>query len=107
MLSSVDLPEPEGPEQHDEFALVDVEIDVPEGVDLDFAHPIGLGQIAGLKHHATRFALLPGLVQRHDVLLLPARPNERRPWITRRAVRRLRQVNLAPGGSRVTAPAAP
>ena len=65
------------PEQHDEFAFVDVEIDVPERVDLDFAHHVGLGQVAGLKDHATGFALLPGLVQRHDVLLLPMRFNER------------------------------
>ena len=65
------------PEQHDEFAFVDVEIDVPERVDLDFAHGIGLGQIAGLKDGATGFSLLPGLVRRHDVLLLPMRFSER------------------------------
>ena len=65
------------PEQHDEFAFIDVEIDVPERVDLDFAHDIGLGQIAGLKHRATGFSLLPGLVRRHDALLLPMRFNER------------------------------
>jgi hypothetical protein len=46
-------------------------------MDLDFSHDIRLGQVAGLKNHATRFALLPGLVRRHDVLLLSRRFNER------------------------------
>jgi hypothetical protein len=31
------------PEQHDKFAFIDIEIDVPERVDLTFAHGVGLG----------------------------------------------------------------
>ena len=44
MLSSVDLPLPDGPEQHDEFALADFEIEIGERAHLDFAHPVNLGK---------------------------------------------------------------
>ena len=58
------------PEQHDKLALIDIEIDVPQRMDLHFAHGIGLGQIARVKHHAAGYCWLRGLVKRHDVLLL-------------------------------------
>ena len=46
MLSSVDLPLPEAPEQHDELAAPDVEVDVAQRVHLDLADAVGLGQRA-------------------------------------------------------------
>lgn len=62
-------------EQHDKFAFVDIEIDVPERMDLNFAHGVGLGQIAGVKDHAAGYCWLWGLARRHDVLLLSLRFN--------------------------------
>jgi hypothetical protein len=76
MLSRVDLPEPEGP-SNDKLALKDVEIDVLERMDLNFAHGIGLGQIACVKHHAAGYCWLRRLVKRHDVLLLLLRFSRR------------------------------
>ena len=45
MLSSVDLPEPDG-RRHDEFALIDVEVDVTQRMHFDLAHDIDLRQTA-------------------------------------------------------------
>jgi hypothetical protein len=39
-------------------------------MDLNFAHGIGLGQIACVKDHAAGYCWMCGLAQRHDVLLL-------------------------------------
>ena len=58
------------PEQHDKLAFIDIEIDVLQRVDLDFAQGIGLRQIACVKDHAAGYCWLCGLAQRHDVLLL-------------------------------------
>ena len=33
MLSSVDLPQPDGPDQHDELAALDVEVDALQHLD--------------------------------------------------------------------------
>jgi hypothetical protein len=38
-------------EQNDEFTFVDVEIDVLQGGDLDFPHPVDLRETARAKHH--------------------------------------------------------
>ena len=50
MLSSVDLPEPEGPEQHDQLALEQVEVDAAQRVHLDLAHAIDLREAARAQH---------------------------------------------------------
>ena len=47
MLSSVDLPLPDGPEQDDELALEQIEIDAAQGVHVDLAHVVDLGDPAG------------------------------------------------------------
>ena len=65
------------PEQHDEFALIDVEVDVAQRMHRDLAHGIDLAQPARDEDRATGFSLLPGLVRRHDALLLPMRFSER------------------------------
>ena len=57
-----------GPEQNHKLALVDIEIDVPQCVNLDLAHDVGLGQAARLEHHAAGIFLLLGSAQRHDIL---------------------------------------
>jgi hypothetical protein len=46
------------PEQHDELAFIDIEIDIPQRMDLNFAHGVGLGQIAGVKDHAAGYCWL-------------------------------------------------
>ena len=43
MLSSVDLPEPEG-QQHDELALIERQGDLAKRVHLDLAHPVDFRQ---------------------------------------------------------------
>jgi hypothetical protein len=43
-----------GPQQHDEFALIDVEVDVAQRMHRDFAHDIDLRQAAGAEHHGLR-----------------------------------------------------
>ncbi len=53
MLSRVDLPLPEGPEQDDELALVEVEIDAAQRVHVDLAHPVRLREAAGAKDGAS------------------------------------------------------
>ena len=47
-------------EQHDKLALIDIEIDVLQRMDLNFAHGVGLGQIAGVKDHAAGYYWLWG-----------------------------------------------
>ncbi len=53
MLSRVDLPLPEAPEHHHEFAREQVEIHAAQGMHVDLAHAIDLGQ-AGRTEHGLR-----------------------------------------------------
>ena len=50
MLSSVDLPEPDGPSRTDELAGVEIEVDAGQRVHLDLAGAVGLGETPCLEH---------------------------------------------------------
>ena len=56
MLSSVDLPQPDGPSRHDESAFVEGQVDVPERVHLDLAHAVDLRQVADVEEDRHRQA---------------------------------------------------
>ena len=43
-----------GPQQNDEFALIDIEVDVAKRMHCDLAHDIDLRQAAGAEHHGLR-----------------------------------------------------
>ena len=84
MLSSVDLPLPEWPEQDEELAFVDVEIDAAQRVHLHLAHRVDLRQAADLEDRS------------HAVLSLAAAA-----W-PGSAMRRQRSKTACPARSRST-----
>ena len=49
MLSSVDLPEPDRPKQHDQLAREQLEIDARQGMNLDLTQAVGLGEPSWLR----------------------------------------------------------
>ena len=51
MLSSVDLPLPEGPSRTTSSDSHEVEVDAGQGVHLHLAHAVHLGEPAGAEHH--------------------------------------------------------
>ena len=76
MLSRVDLPEPDGPEQADEGAFVEGQRHVPERVHLDLAHAVDLRQVADVEqrgHESRRSSLYRNPVVSPDIRRRPAR----------------------------------
>ena len=65
MLSSVDLPLPDGPEQHDELAREQVEVHAAQRVHLDLAHPVDLGEVMRGKHLDRRNRLIRHVQLQH------------------------------------------
>ena len=55
MFSSVDLPLPEAPSRHDEFARVKIEVDAVQRDDVDLAGVIDLANAAGFENDAGGF----------------------------------------------------